>query len=88
MSICLGHAFLNSGRTGIVTVVTKINDIYEGDKYYILAIKDWVDEKTDIKRCINWGNTLDPTVGQLLIDTYGSNQHIKFADKNVNLRRG
>ena len=87
MATCIGHAFINSGQTNIVTVVTKIYDQYNGNQYYILAIKDWVDPKTDIKRCINWGNKLDPKVGQLIIDTYGSNIHIKYSDKNINLRK-
>jgi len=84
--VCLAHAFLNSGNTGIVTVVTKVHDKYDGDQFYIISIKDWVDEKTDIKKCINWGNKLDSNVGQLIIDTYGSNTHIKYAE-NINLRR-
>jgi len=84
---CTGHAFLNSGRTSIVTVVVRVQDPYCGRKYYFLAIKDWVDEKTDIIRAVQWGSALDPEIGEMIISKRGSQQHIKFKDKNINLRR-
>ena len=84
---CTGHAFLNSGRTSIVTVIVRVNDPYDGEKYYFLGIKDWSDEETDIKQCVQWGSTLDPKVGRSIIDNLGSTKHIKYKGNNINLRR-
>ena len=82
-----GHAFLNSSHTGIVTVVVRVQDPYEGEKYYFLAIKDWSDPEADIMRAMSWGNTLHPLAGAAIMETCGTNEHIKFASKNINLRK-
>jgi len=81
-----GHAFLNSSHTGIVTVVVRVEDPYEGTKYYFLAIKDWGEPEDDIQRTMSWGNTLHPNVGAAIM-LNGTTEHIKYSSKNINLRR-
>jgi len=85
---CTGHAFLNSGHTQIVTVIVRVQDPYDGTKYYFLGIKDWSDEETDIKRCVQWGSSLNKEVGETILRNHGSDKHIKYkVDRNINLRR-
>ena len=85
---CTGHAFLNSSHTGIVTVIVRVQDTYEGQKYYFLAIKDWSDEQTDIQKACLWGNTLPNSVGDAILAVQGSEKHIRFKNtNNINLRK-
>jgi len=84
-----GVAYLTSGATNVVTVVTKINNGFK-IKYYYLGIADWTTEENDVERCIKHGSSLHAKAGEAILECHGSPMFKKYKEKidsNINLRR-